>query len=296
VASEPITREIETRLLNQGLLARHKGKVRPTGWGMLLFGEHPRDRFPQAGLIATADYGDGETETADFSGPLIEVPDAVGQWLRPRLPRLATISGMRRVEREEIPSVLIREAIVNALVHRDYGLSSAKCQLRLAPSRIEVMSPGAPVSPITLEQLQRFEAPMLSRNPKLHYAFRLAGLAEEAGWGMKAMRRTNVDPTAAIVRYAFDDPYLMLTLTRSAQGAAAQLLDEPTAQSLTEGELAGWEYLLRNGPTTRLEYAEALAVSPRTALRQLSRLTQLELVVRKGAGRGTSYEASGRAH
>lgn len=292
MAPRALESDIEDRLVSQGLLVRSRGGVAPTGWGLLLFGKHPRDRFPQAGLIATAEYGDGQRETEDFSGPLLELPDAVGKWLRPRMPRLARIEAMRRTEHEEIPFSLIREGIVNALVHRDYSISSAKCQLRLAPGRIEVMSPGAPVPPVTLEQLQRFEAPMLSRNPKLHYAFRLSGLAEEAGWGMKTMRQTNADPHAPIVRFTFNDPYLVLTLARDVDSAARATLGEEGFGSLTAEELKGWEYVLRQRSVTRAEYAKALDVSPRTALRHLSKLVEAGLVVRQGSGRTTSYEPS----
>ena len=53
---------------------------------------------------------------------------------------------------------------------------------------IEVSSPGEPVAPITLEELQDFSAPTLSRNPKIHYIFNRMGLAEERGLGMKTLK------------------------------------------------------------------------------------------------------------
>ena len=55
--------------------------------------------------------------------------------------------------------------VLNALVHRDYAIEDAKCQLVVTPDTITVKSPGKPVEPITLEQMQSFDAPMLSRNP-----------------------------------------------------------------------------------------------------------------------------------
>ena len=61
---------------------------------------------------------------------------------------------------------LVREGVVNALVHRDYAIKGAKCQLVVTPDTITVKSPGKPVEPITLEQMQSFDAPMLSRKPR----------------------------------------------------------------------------------------------------------------------------------
>lgn len=66
---------------------------------------------------------------------------------------------------------LVREGIVNALVHRNYDIAGAKCQLVVTPDTITIKSRGEPVPPFTLKQLQDFNAPMLSRNPVLHYVF-----------------------------------------------------------------------------------------------------------------------------
>ena len=56
---------------------------------------------------------------------------------------------------------LVREGLVNAIIHRDYAISGAKCQFVVSDDTIKVMSPGAPVEPITLDQMQAFNAPML---------------------------------------------------------------------------------------------------------------------------------------
>lgn len=60
----------------------------------------------------------------------------------------------------------------------------------VTPDTIVIKSPGGPVEPITLEQLQSFNAPMLSRNPTLHYVFGKSELAEERGLGLKTMRES----------------------------------------------------------------------------------------------------------
>jgi ATP-dependent DNA helicase RecG len=83
---------------------------------------------------------------------------------------------------------LVREGVVNALVHRDYAIEGAKCQLVVTPDTITVKSPGTPVDPITLEQLKSFNAPMLSRDPVSHYVFARMELAEERGLGLKSMK------------------------------------------------------------------------------------------------------------
>ena len=66
---------------------------------------------------------------------------------------------MQRKEANEKFFELVREGIVNALVHRDYDIKGAKCQLIVTPDTIVLKSPGRPIKPITVEQLQSFDAP-----------------------------------------------------------------------------------------------------------------------------------------
>ena len=167
--SDPIGSEVfQRRLLHQGLLQPEGKRLVPSGYGLLLFGKAPRDVMPQAGLLGTIHYPTGEEETRDFDGPLVLVPGEVGTWLTDKLPNTIDRSQMQRRQSPDLPFEMVREAVVNALVHRDYQIKGAKCQLSVTQDIIVVKSPGGPIEPITLEQLQSFSAPMLSRNPMLH--------------------------------------------------------------------------------------------------------------------------------
>ncbi len=64
-----------------------------------------------------------------------------------------------------------------------YDIAGAKCQLVVTPDTITIRSPGEPVLPITVKQLQDFNAPMLSRNPVLHYVSGSQGERELVGHG-----------------------------------------------------------------------------------------------------------------
>ncbi len=85
--------------------------------------------------------------------------------------------------------MLVLTHVLVALVHRDYAIEGAKCQLVVTPDTITEKSPRKPVEPITLNQIQSFDAPMLSRNPVLHYVFARMELAEERGLGLRSMKR-----------------------------------------------------------------------------------------------------------
>lgn len=152
-----------------------------------------------------------------------------------------------------------------------------------------VKSPGAPVSPITLKQMQDFNAPMLSRNPELHYVFSKLGLAEERGLGLKTFKRAGAEGLP-VPTYSFEAPYLTLTIFRSKQ-AATSVLPAKVVASLKPDVQAGWEFLASRGaPITKAEYARHLGLDDKKALRQLTRLVELGLVRRTGSARSTRYE------
>ena len=76
---------------------------------------------------------------------MILIPDLVEKWLVPKLPNVIDRSRMTRTARSVVPFELVREAVINALVHRDYDLTGATCHLVVTADTITVRSPGAPL-------------------------------------------------------------------------------------------------------------------------------------------------------
>jgi len=177
-------------------------------------------RFPQARLLGTIHYPDGREETSDFDEPLIIVPIHVINWLKDKLPNPIDRSSAQRSGVNDKFYELVREGIVNALVHRDYSIHGAKTQLVVTEDIIQIKSPGRPIPPITLEQMKTFNAPMLSRNPILHYVFSQIEMAEERGLGLKSMKLRAQEAGLPLPTYEWQDPYLVLTLYRTAAAAA----------------------------------------------------------------------------
>jgi ATP-dependent DNA helicase RecG len=280
------------RLLLQGLLRERAGECVPSGFGLLLFGATPRDVLRQAGLLGTIHFPDGREELRDFDGPQVFAPEEALAWLRAKLPNPVDRSEARRREINEAFFELAREGIVNALVHRDYGIAGAKCQLEVTSETVVVKSPGGPIKPVTLEQLQSFSAPMLSRNPLLHYVFARMELAEERGLGLKSMRERATAARLPLPKYSWEDPYLVLTLYRSAAGATQQVA-RVTEGALSNLEMVGWGFLSTRTEATQHEYARYLGVNARTAQRHLTHLVELGLLRRTGLARATKYQVAG---
>lgn len=277
------------RLERQGLLRRRGAKLVPTGFGLLLFGKAPREVLHHAGLNATIEFPDGTHEIHNFDGPAILIPDLVEDWLRPKLPNLIDRNRMTRQERPALPFELVREGVVNAFVHRDYDLTGATCHLVVTADTVTVRSPGAPLPPITLEQLQSFTAPMYNRNPKLQFAFSGTKLLEGRGLGMRTLGEAASKHGLPAPKYAFDGIYLNLTIYRHAM-AAVQALKEDVLKQLNKDEKRSWEFLVTKTSITRKEYAEHMGFDSRKAQRHLKRMVGVGLLRRVGASSSTRYE------
>jgi len=224
----------------------------------------------------------------DFDGPLLLVPQEVERWLKDKLPLVSRRSSMERTESFETSFELIREGVINALVHRDYEIEGATCHITVNADTIAIRSPGSPPSPVTMEQMQAFKAPMLNRNPKLQFVFGGARLAEGRGLGMKTLAATPKEHGLPLPKYAFDGVYLTLTIFRHAKAAIGALAPS-IVSALSGSERKGWDWLASKGTAKSSEYAIAVGSDERTARRHLNHFLELKLVRKSGSGPSTQY-------
>jgi ATP-dependent DNA helicase RecG len=284
ISSDPF----KQKLVHQGYLKNVKNTYTSTGLGILVFYEKPRDVFPQAGLLVTVNGSDGGEEIKDFSGPLILIPDQIEEWLISRFPIKLDRNRMVHQLRSELPIKMIREAIINALVHRDYQIEGAKCHLRINDDEIIIQSPGQPVDPITLNEMQKFNARILSRNPKLHHVFGLLGLAEERGIGMKTFSQSNEDFNLPLPKFSYDPPYLTLTIYRGKESALITLPNSILIQ-LNNDERRGWALITTRVEISKNDYSKTMGFDDRKAQRHLKKFFELGLLERIGSGPATKY-------
>jgi predicted HTH transcriptional regulator len=114
------------------------------------------------------------------------------------------------------------------------------------------------------------------------------GMAEEQGLGLGSLRDGARKLGLPLPRFAWEDPYLVLTLYRSSK-AAVVTLDEGRLQALSQAERSGWEFLAGRTGTTQSEYAKNMGVTARTAQRHLAHFVDLGLMRRIGNGPATEY-------
>ncbi len=167
--------------------------------GILLFGKIPNRFLPQAGIDAAVFPGTEKEyatkERAALRGPMTPLLDQTGatleaglveqalDFVRRNTPVTAVLEdGTRRVEKRTYPAKVIREAVVNALIHRDYLLADTDIELAIYEDRLEVISPGKLPNGITPDRMRI--GTRAARNQLLKDIMRDYGYLEHMGMGV----------------------------------------------------------------------------------------------------------------
>ena len=157
----------------------------------VLFANDPRDflRGAAVQLVRRSGVGLGPGPSSareECSGPLVETVDCCLRFIGRHTRRFEAVTGLRRETLPEYPQAALREAVVNALAHRDYGLDGATVDVTVWDDRIEVRSPGPLPGHITVDNMRDEH---YSRNPRIMRVLKTIGLVEEYGEGIDRMYR-----------------------------------------------------------------------------------------------------------
>ncbi|MCP4156012.1 MAG: ATP-dependent DNA helicase RecG, partial [bacterium] len=198
----------EKLLLNTEIIVGENNAI--SAAGILLFSRNPNRFLPQAGIDAVAYPGKEKDYTAkernSLRGPLTLlygtngitenglIEEAVYFVRRNTNVESYLEDGIRRKDRWDYPEEVIREAVVNALVHRDYLLSGTNIELSIFSDRLEITSPGRLPNGITPERMKT--GCRAARNQLIKDVMRDYGYLEHMGMGVprkiiKGMRKHN---------------------------------------------------------------------------------------------------------
>jgi ATP-dependent DNA helicase RecG len=159
--------------------------------GAVLFATDPTKYVPGATmqLVRREGVGPGPGPSSareECRGPLAKVLAAAMQFIATHTQQWEVVTGTRRERLPEYPEAVLREALLNALAHRDYGLSGATVDVTIWDDRIEIRSPGSLPGHITPDNML---AEHYSRNRRIMRVLKTVGLVEEYGDGVDRMIR-----------------------------------------------------------------------------------------------------------
>lgn len=176
---------------------------KPTLAGLVLFGVYPQAVFPQLCIFATrvpgtkigdvSDSGARFIDNVRIEGTLPQMLEEALAFVRKNM-RVATVidpeTAMRK-DRLEYPLAAVREVLLNALIHRDYGIwtRNAPVCLTMFEDRLEVESPGLLYGRLTLEKLGNDLSVIDTRNPAIAAAMEVLAQTENRFSGIPTIRR-----------------------------------------------------------------------------------------------------------
>lgn len=144
-------------LINADIMVKSENNIQVSVGGMLIFGKQPQRKLPQSSIQFAVFNGTELTDELldkhEIKGTLPEIIQQTKAKIETFLPNPSTIRGMKRDEQKAIPGKVLREAIVNAVCHRDYSISNRKISVYLFKDRIEVASPGRLPNTLNIEKI-----------------------------------------------------------------------------------------------------------------------------------------------
>ncbi len=260
----------------------------PTHAGILFFGKYPQRFFQNAQLRVVRFKGISVThpviDRLDCSGALWEMVDAAEEFIRKniRLLSLRTSRSFQRDDKFEYPLDALREAIINALIHRDYQ-ATADVRVFIFDNRVEVINPGT--FPEGVNPDKPTHKPV---NPILSRFMYDIGFIERYGSGIRMMKRLSKEWGNKEPRYEFHPLETTIIFDSPIQENTFIEIDDISEQ-LNERQKNAFSYVQRRGKITRKEYIEINHVSVRIAYEELRDLTNKGLLHVVGKGRGTKY-------
>ncbi len=260
----------------------------PTNAGILFFGEYPQRFFYNGQLRVVRFKGTSVTHPVinrlDCSGALWEMVDAAEEFIRKniRLLSFRTSRSFQRDDKFEYPLKALREAIINALIHRNYQKYS-DVRVFIFDNRVEIINPGT--FPEGVNPNEPVHEPV---NPILSQFMYDVGFIERYGSGIRMMRRLCKEWGNKAPRYEFHPLETKIIFDSPIQETTFIEIDDISEQ-LNERQKNAFFYVQRQGQIATKEYVEINQVSRQTAYAELRDMADKGLFIVIGKGRGTRY-------
>ena len=277
-------------LINWGIIKNVDGTLVPTNAFVLL----TDNTFPFAKIQCALFKGTERVvfiDKRDFEGPLYEQIEEAYEFVLKHINLGAEIRGLVRKDAYELPTEAIREAIVNAVTHRNF-LDRACVQVAVYDDRVEVTSPGMLYGGLTIEQIK--EGGSKIRNRCIAEVFSRMKIIESWGTGIKRM-------FSSCKEYGVREPELLeigdcfrVNLYRPSYNEVHQSVPKSEPESIPKNVLKNLnktqqkiiDIIWKNPKVTQTEIAEQLNISTSAVKKSMKEIVNVGILVRIGANKG----------
>ncbi|MDE0198355.1 MAG: putative DNA binding domain-containing protein [Caldilineaceae bacterium] len=287
----------------------------PTVSGMLLFGKEPQLFLPHSRAVfvkfddspaafrtderarlaksagseasvylasEAGSFGYGRRE--EITGPIARIVERGWRVIWEEMGKKAVVKGLQREDQTEYPPFAVREALVNAVCHRDYRLRGSSVEIHMRPDSLEIISPGGLPAYITIENIVEEH---YSRNPRLVNGLYQWGYIEELGLGVDRMIEDMV--AAGHPPPLFDAKSHRFSVTLQNRKDLEKIIPE-WEQHMNERQLKAMQFVQANGSISNRDYRQLCThVGAETLRLDLVDLVDKKLLLKIGDKRGTRY-------
>ncbi|MBU2260354.1 MAG: helix-turn-helix domain-containing protein, partial [Proteobacteria bacterium] len=267
------------------------GETYATAAGIVLLAKDPSMVFPQCRILADAYRStepDGDPrDHEDIRSPMPLAIDRAIAFIDRNTRHPMRIVGLDRLRLDEYPVDGLREALVNAVAHRQYEDAGRKIILEIFADRVTLLSPGLPPRPLTLANLRKGKYRPCSRNPVLAQCLSYFHRIEERGSGFRRMHDQMLDHGLDPPLLGADMGYFQITFPgpgdkiERLRVPEKRLLVTPAVEAqLNERQKKAMMEVLKSGFVSSGWLVKKLGVTYDTANRDLKGLAELKLLIR----------------
>ncbi len=199
-------------------------------------------------------------------------------------------TGTGRIEMPDYPSEAVHEALVNALVHRDYMIQGSEIHVDMYDDRLEIVSPGGMPDGKRIQDLNIDDIPSIRRNPIICDLFSRLKLMERRGSGLRKI--IDQYPEDVVPLFRSTEQSFVVTLKNLNYGKVS--MPTGTDSGIENGVEKNTEKILNtilaNPKITQKRLADETSLSVRTVARELKRLRDTDVIRRVGSDRSGYWE------
>ncbi len=253
--------------------------------GVLLFCRQVDKFFAQAKITCVLYQGNTKykiLDRKDFDEDIFSNYQNTIIYLQSKLNTEYIIKGGPREEKLELPENALREAVLNAIAHRNYFVAGANILVEIFSDRVEITNPGGLVKGLSRKNLGKKS---LSRNNLLFGLMQRMGLVEKVGSGITRMRNAMKVSGLKPLEFDIDENWFSIIFKRP----QIKEIETPPSLDLNERQKKALEYVRNKGKITNKEYQDLNTATRITAVRDLAFLVDNKIFIKQGKGRSVSY-------
>jgi ATP-dependent DNA helicase RecG len=236
-------------------------------------------------------------DSSGIKGPVYGILREVENFFQ-RNTRLAhKIVDFKRVDIPEYPYDAIREAVINAMAHRDYNRLGAPIMFSIFDDRVEISNPGGLLPGMNIKKLDGHHA---TRNQRICEIFHQTRDMEKYGTGIGKMKKLMREHGLEEPEFSEEGDFFVVKFYGPGENILDLVSDIPEERmvdlrelGLNDRQIKALAMMVNEGKVFTNEiYQETFDISKNTALRDLRSLLKAKQIIREGRGKATKYMTS----